>query len=293
MDIRHSKATLISLGAVDTTGVPAVNQVARFFDADTVQGSANFTFTGTILALTGNMTISSFLALGAIPATLGEIRLSNASSIYWRNFANDGDIEVFSFGSSDVFDFGSGGGILEFNVNVPVTTFINGRIQMNVASGNALTVGPSGGDTVFNVDTNSRIVDVNETLSVRNAVTVSAESTTIQFASVLVPTPSGTTATATLLIPAGAVVLGVTTRVTTLITGPAGYDVGDGTNTDRWGNSILVANGTTSDPTDYVSSAMEIFPVATDVVITSDGVAFTGGQVRVTVHYMTLTAPVG
>jgi len=293
VDIRHSKATLISLGAVDTTGTPLSNQIARFFDADTVHGSPNLTFSGSVLALNGNMTISSFLAFGGAAAGLGEIRLSNTSSIYWRNFADDGDIEVFSFGASDVFDLGSGGGILEFNVNAPVTTFINGRIEVNVASGNALRVGPSGGDTVFNVDANSRIVEVNETLRVSNAVTVSAESTNIQFASVLVGTPSGTTATATLLIPAGAVVLGVTTRVTSLITGPAGYDVGDGTNTDRWGNSIAVANGTTSDPTDYVSSAMEIFPVATDVVITSDGVAFTGGQVRVTVHYMTLTAPVG
>ena len=278
MDIRNAQPTLM---------------VAVFFDEDTVQGNANFTFTGgNLLTLTGSQTISASLSIGATPSLTGEIRLSNASSIFWRNIANDGDIEVFSFGSSDVFDFGSGGGILEFNVNVPLTTFINGTIQMNVASGNALRVGPSGGDTVFNVDTNSRIVDVNETFRVRNAVTVSQESTAIQFASVLVNTPSGTTATATLLIPAGAIVLGVTTRVTTLITGPAGFDVGDGINTDRWGNSIAVAVTTTSDPTDYQSSAMEIFPVATDVVLTSDGVAFTGGQVRVTVHYINLTAPV-
>jgi hypothetical protein len=67
--------------------------------------------------------------------------------------------------------------------------------------------------------------------------------------------------------------------------------VGDGVDADFWGSSILVASGTTSDITDYTSSTLRNFPTANDVVITSDGVDFTGGEVRITVHYRTLTAP--
>jgi hypothetical protein len=112
--------------------------------------------------------------------------------------------------------------------------------------------------------------------------------TTTTTASALVSTPSGSTATAVGLIPAGSFVIGITVRVTTTVTGPSGFDVGDGIDVDRWGNSIAVASGTTTDITDYTSGAVTTFPVANDVVITSDGVDFTGGAVRITVHYQTL-----
>ena len=50
-------------GYVDTTGTPASNQVAYFSDADTLQGSANFTFNSSTLAVTGNQTISANLTV--------------------------------------------------------------------------------------------------------------------------------------------------------------------------------------------------------------------------------------
>lgn len=116
--------------------------------------------------------------------------------------------------------------------------------------------------------------------------------TQIRTAEATVVTSSGSSVTASNLIPAGSFVIGLTTRVTTLVTGPAGYDVGDGADVDRWGNSILVAEDTTSDITDFQSSALTLFPAANDVVITSDGVDFTAGEILITVHYMTLVAPI-
>jgi len=112
--------------------------------------------------------------------------------------------------------------------------------------------------------------------------------TATTMATALVSTPSGSSATAVGLIPAGSFVIGITVRVTTTVTGPSGFDVGDGIDVDRWGNSIAVASGTTTDITDFTSGAVTNFPVANDVVITSDGVDFTGGAVRITVHYQTL-----
>ena len=104
---------------------------------------------------------------------------------------------------------------------------------------------------------------------------------------------AGASMTATNLIPAGAVVVGVTVRVTTLITGPAGFDVGDGVDVDRWGNSINVALNTTTDATDYTATDLQVYPAATDVVITSDGAVFTAGALRITVHYFDFTPATG
>ncbi len=103
-----------------------------------------------------------------------------------------------------------------------------------------------------------------------------------------VATSAGSSVTAAGLIPAASFVIGVTVRVLTTVTGPTGFDVGDGIDVDRWGNSILVAAGTVSNISSFTSGSVTTFQVANDVVITSDGVDFTGGSIRITVHYTTL-----
>jgi hypothetical protein len=106
-----------------------------------------------------------------------------------------------------------------------------------------------------------------------------------------VSTPSGQTATATGLIPAGALLIAISARVLTEVTGPAGFDIGDGVDVDRFGNSRPVALGTTTDLRHATTSAITTFPVANDVVLTSDGVAFTGGSVKLVAHYISVLAP--
>ncbi len=114
----------------------------------------------------------------------------------------------------------------------------------------------------------------------------------VLYATATVTTSSGSSQTASNLIPAGVFVIGVSTTVETLVTGPAGYDVGDGTTVDLWGNSILVADGTTSDITDFTADGFGQYTAANDVVITTDGVDFTAGQIRITVQYLGITAGV-
>lgn len=113
----------------------------------------------------------------------------------------------------------------------------------------------------------------------------------IRSATTTLTMSSGSSQTASNLIPDGAVVLALSTRVTTLVTGPAGYDVGDGSDVDRWGNSILVADNTTSDNTDWTATTIQAFTAANNVVITTDGVDFTAGVIRIVVHYIDGTAP--
>ena len=104
---------------------------------------------------------------------------------------------------------------------------------------------------------------------------------------------SGATATASSLIPAGALVLGVSVRVTTTITTATSFDVGDGTDVDRWGATIGVSAATTTTGTDFTDNTVAWqTSAAGDVVLTANGGSFDGtGAVRILVSYMSLTAP--
>jgi hypothetical protein len=102
---------------------------------------------------------------------------------------------------------------------------------------------------------------------------------------------SGATATWTNAFPAGAIRLGVAGRVTTLITGATSFDVGDGSDQDRYANDKAVALNTTFTPADGTATPLEWAAAASNVVLTANGSNFTGGAVRLVAYYLQLTAP--
>lgn len=101
---------------------------------------------------------------------------------------------------------------------------------------------------------------------------------------------SGATVTLSNLIPAGCFLIGVSVYVDTAITGATSFDVGDGTDADRWGDNIAVAADTTTSLADLVGTGPAVFTAANDVVLTAVGSNFTAGAVTVTVHYLDITA---
>jgi hypothetical protein len=103
-------------------------------------------------------------------------------------------------------------------------------------------------------------------------------------------TLSGATTTWTNAIPAGVDVLGVTTRVTANITGASGYQVGDGTDVDRWADVSLTTLGDTTDMSDFTDLNRHIYTAQTSIVITAKTSDFTGGTLRVTLHYLDVRA---
>ncbi len=109
MDLRHAPRTLLSLGAVNTSGTPLINQLAIWTDLDTVQGLAGLTFDGTTFVLTGDQTTSGFLALGATPASAGTLRMDNGASMRWRNGADTFDHTILNM-DTDNLEIGSGVG---------------------------------------------------------------------------------------------------------------------------------------------------------------------------------------
>lgn len=97
---------------------------------------------------------------------------------------------------------------------------------------------------------------------------------------------SGVTVTLTNIIPAGAVVVGVTCKVTTAITGATSFDIGTATDVDRFGAAIATALGTTSDNRNWTAGTIECFPTATSLILTANGSNFTAGAVYVSVQYL-------
>jgi hypothetical protein len=98
---------------------------------------------------------------------------------------------------------------------------------------------------------------------------------------------SGASATTTgTFIPDGAVVVGVTTRVATLLTGATGYTIGDGTDADRWGDITGTAVGTTADNRDWTAGTIECFTAGGNITLTAKTSNFTAGAVEICVFYL-------
>lgn len=159
-------------------------------------------------------------------------------------------------------------------------------------------------DSVFNV----KVLNGNPTVysydssggSSLPIVNANGQSTNIKQATMLLTIGPVAAATDTCLnlIPAGSMVVGVTTRVTTAVTGSSGFtgfSIGDGTDADRWGANVAPGLNETTDLTDCTITSIPIYSSATSIILTQVGGATfnTGGVVRVTVHYISLTAPTG
>jgi hypothetical protein len=101
---------------------------------------------------------------------------------------------------------------------------------------------------------------------------------------------TGATVTATALIPAGSVIMGVTSKVTTALGtggGTTGYQIGTATDADRWADKTGTALGTSTDNRDWTSGTIENFATATDVIVTAKGGNFNGtGVIYISVQYM-------
>lgn len=112
----------------------------------------------------------------------------------------------------------------------------------------------------------------------------------IKVASTTKSAMSGATVTASNLIPAGSIVLGVNVRVVTEITGATTFTIGDGTDADRWGTGIALTVGTTTSTADITVTSVPIYAAATSVVLTATGSNFTAGAVNIEVHYINVSA---
>ena len=98
---------------------------------------------------------------------------------------------------------------------------------------------------------------------------------------------AGASVDSTITIPDRAIVLGVSTRTVTSVTGAASYDCGIAGEPSKFGGSLGVAAGSTNSgvigPTAFYSP--------TPIRLTANGGSFTGGAVRIAIHYLLPRVP--
>ena len=99
---------------------------------------------------------------------------------------------------------------------------------------------------------------------------------------------SGAVVTSAIEMPDRAIVLGVSTRVVTAITGAASFDCGVVGETNKFGGALGVAAGSAN----VGVIGPQAFSGNTPIMLTAQGGSFTGGAVRITIHYLKLGAPV-
>lgn len=101
---------------------------------------------------------------------------------------------------------------------------------------------------------------------------------------------SGASSATAILIPSGAVVFGVTARVTTAITGSLStWQLGNVGAPDRFGSGLGLGEGSWARG---VLSAPMAYYEPTGVLLTATGGSFAGGTVRIAAHYAELALPV-
>ena len=99
---------------------------------------------------------------------------------------------------------------------------------------------------------------------------------------------AGSTSETVALIPDKAIVLGVTARVTVGITGATTWSLGVTGSPDRYGSGFGTSlngfsHGVTGSPVAYFGGS--------SLLLTAAGGDFTGGDIRITVHYFELSPP--
>ncbi|AKO18955.1 DUF2793 domain-containing protein [Xanthomonas oryzae] len=116
------------------------------------------------------------------------------------------------------------------------------------------------------------------------AVKVTAEhgaSTQLQVAEELI-TLTGASVSATIFIPNRAILLGVSCRTVSAITGAASYACGIAGETSKFGSLLSISAGSTN----MGVIGPQAFYADTAVVLTSAGGDFTAGSVRIALHYL-------
>jgi hypothetical protein len=100
-------------------------------------------------------------------------------------------------------------------------------------------------------------------------------------------TLSGAFVESTVQIPDRAIVFAVTTRTTETVTGASSYDCGIAGETSKYGGSRNIADGSNNSGV----TGPTAFYADTPVRITANGSDFTGGKIRLAIHYMLCTTP--
>jgi hypothetical protein len=100
-------------------------------------------------------------------------------------------------------------------------------------------------------------------------------------------TLTGASVTSTIMIPSRSIVEAVCVRTTHHVTGAAAYDCGVTGETTKYGGRLSVF----ADSVNIGVTGPTAFYSPTSIILTAQGGSFTGGRVRVSIHYKTYIPP--
>ena len=98
---------------------------------------------------------------------------------------------------------------------------------------------------------------------------------------------SGSSVTSALTIPAGALVIGVSARVTTALSGATGFALGIAGEPSAFGAGFGIGAGSLAE----LPITPRAFALATPVRVSAEGGSFTGGALRLACHTLSIGAP--
>lgn len=103
----------------------------------------------------------------------------------------------------------------------------------------------------------------------------------------------GATETITAMIPDGAIILGASARVLTILAGAAltTWSLGITGATTLFGTALALAVGTTVKSSNHLATALQLVAADTNVLLTAAAGVFSSGKVRVTIFFIDTTAP--
>ncbi len=217
----------------------------------------------------GRLTLMTGAACTGVGQAADDGGFDNCALYGWHATGTGGGASVFGQGGAAA-DFGTALGVQGTAVGSSTAL---GAFAVSTASGQF--VAGSNGIPVTN----------------RRLVSSSGSEHRLRFATELLATPAGASVTTAGLIPAGVRLLYVMARVTTTITGATTFDVGDGTDVDRFGAAIVLPVDTEVDNTDATADPGGFATGAQEVTLTANGADFTAGAVRIVAVYEEVGAP--
>lgn len=278
-----AQATATNAVALGSLATASQTSVVAIGPSSSATHAASICIGGNATSTAANQLVIGGSTFGVETMIVGEgDSVTTPSNITWRaSDATAGGANNDKAGASITIDTGRGTGAgtpSAFVIRTPDPTTSGDTAQTLVERFRVDETGVSFG--AFGIDAPLIVTEttIGSTVDVRIA---NAEVTGL----------SGADVTFASLIPAGSLVLGVTSRVTTAITGASAMRIGITTDDTMFGDGLAVSGGATTDLTDANHAFGRIFNAATDVIVRSEDAVFTGGDLRIAVHYIQLGAP--
>jgi hypothetical protein len=295
--------TTVIMGAGDNLGTGTAERLRLRNTTPSVSGtnqnSPAVAFEGSAWQTSASASQACEIRAYVIPQTGASIAAGRLTFEARLNGGAWSEIAAFraGFGTSGLFlGSGSFANIITSNNSVGVYASSN-QLVLSVSTTGGHFVGPfsvrsGANDATLNADaahqlaqrsgTNAQVFRVYDTF----ASATDYQRVSIATARAVLSGLSGASVTATSLIPAGAVVVGVTAKVLTAVTGATSWQLGTAADPDRFAAAGGIALGSTTQNSDWTAGGIECFPAATNLILTANGSNFTAGSIQISVQYL-------